>query len=238
MSKLLTNTALFLSILTLLVGCSEGKVAVSSCTVEEVEDGAIIVCGNGPQVLVRHGSNGIDGQNGSDAQNCQTPVSTYHMMNYKLIATREYDWRLENAETIYQDCLEAGVSTPEECREYYLQIKYSAYRHYVIRGNWFPQNECGAEVMVMTKTLEEYVAEDGLYGIWSPVVSEDADGDGISNYHEFFMGLNPCTPQTFGCINDADGDFDFDGIPNGDDHSSTHGPYCPEDASYWPAECI
>ena len=70
------------------------------------------------------------------------------------------------------------------------------------------------------------------------MVSEDTDGDGISNYHEFFMGLNPCTPQTFGCINDADGDFDFDGIPNGDDHSSTYGPYCPEDASYWPAECV
>lgn len=51
---------------------------------------------------------------------------------------------------------------------------------------------------------------------------QDTDGDGISDYMESWMSLNPCEKCSYGGVEgvdcDADLDFDDDGIPNGEDH--------------------
>ncbi|MDH5597130.1 MAG: hypothetical protein OEY44_03425 [Candidatus Peregrinibacteria bacterium] len=244
-----------LSCLLLIWGCASDGADGGSCRVEEVSEGALVTCDDGSEALVPNGTdgaNGVDGQDGQDGQDgmngtngangadgvsCQTPVSTYYMMNYKLIATEERIRWLESARIRFDNCIMDGIETSTVCRENYLRSEFSAHSYYIIRGNFFPENECGARVMELTKTINEFVSEDGSGSLWSRNM-EDTDGDGIANYHEFFMGLNPCTPQSFGCTMDADGDFDFDGVPNGEDQGDDYGPYCPADVSFWPAECI
>lgn len=50
-------------------------------------------------------------------------------------------------------------------------------------------------------------------------MEHDADGDGIADYWEYYMGLNPCEKCSYGGIPglDCDGDLDWDrdGVPNG-----------------------
>lgn len=52
-------------------------------------------------------------------------------------------------------------------------------------------------------------------------LDQDTDGDGISDYDESWMSLNPCERCSYGGVEgvdcDADLDFDGDGIPNGED---------------------
>lgn len=87
---------------------------------------------------------------------------------------------------------------------------------------------------------EELVAENNDYWFTClddlPMVSEecrmqldhadplhDTDGDGVSDYMESFMSLNPCEVCSYGGTEgvdcDADLDFDGDGTPNGEDDS-------------------
>ena len=57
----------------------------------------------------------------------------------------------------------------------------------------------------------------------------DTDGDGIDDYWEYQMGLNPCEKCSYGGIPgvdcDADLDYDRDGIPNGIDYNPMCGHY-------------
>lgn len=50
------------------------------------------------------------------------------------------------------------------------------------------------------------------------------------------MGYNPCTPQSFGaCVDDAELDYDVDGIVNGEDEF----PICNwDDPAGWEGDCI
>jgi hypothetical protein len=68
--------------------------------------------------------------------------------------------------------------------------------------NKLPIRECGAEV---------FIIDDDISGD-----SSDADGDGIKNFDEYVMGLNPCSVRSFNAL-DADLDFDIDGLLNGVD---------------------
>jgi len=51
---------------------------------------------------------------------------------------------------------------------------------------------------------------------------QDTDGDGISDYMESWMSLNPCERCSYGGVEgvncDSDEDFDGDGTPNGQDN--------------------
>lgn len=79
--------------------------------------------------------------------------------------------------------------------------------------NKIPVRECGAFIYTIN-------GEPGDPDYSLEVNDEDSDGDGISNLNEYYMGLNPCTPHAFGsCSNDADLDYDADGIPNSEDES-------------------
>jgi hypothetical protein len=59
--------------------------------------------------------------------------------------------------------------------------------------------------------------------------TQDTDGDGLTDFEESQMYLNPCEPCSYGGVEgvdcDADLDFDQDGIPNGEDEDPDCTPY-------------
>ncbi len=65
------------------------------------------------------------------------------------------------------------------------------------------------------------VSEDCRMQLDHADLDHDTDGDGISDYMESWMSLNPCERCSYGGVEgvdcDADLDFDGDGILNGED---------------------
>ena len=70
--------------------------------------------------------------------------------------------------------------------------------------------------------------------VWGKGGENDTDRDGISNFWEYQMGLNPCEKYSVGgTIADGDFDYDNDGILNKNDSS----PICNMQGLY-PSDCV
>ena len=210
--------------LAMTTGCSANTHTSDGCSVEETQDGALVTCDDGTQVTIKHGETGEAGGE------CQIPASTLNMTSMNEEAWRISHVMSERANENYTDC----EQSEDQCRTRYLQDSYNAAFYFAVRANVFPLRTCGVEVISVISTMEEYLASDGEAKIHLSVET-DLDNDGISNYDEFLMNLNPCTPKSYGCLNDAELDFDADGIPNGQDEL----PICNwDDPGHWETACI
>ena len=111
---------------------------------------------------------------------------------------------------------------------------------YIEALNKIPLNECGTAIYITEGETPEpaslppadFDANDPPHefieknSFWFYPEYDDFDNDGLSNWFEYIMGLNPCTENSFGnCIHDGDLDYDGDGIPNEEDDY----PICNDD---------
>lgn len=151
-------------------------------------------------------------------------------------------------EDLYHQCQyhsdDAGMNK-EECMEGYYREQLMCTYFYAQRVNRMPLRECG---VVVFRLLVDY--EDVMNGtlpeetqVWE-VNTDDDDGDGISTWHEKWIGYNPCTPYSFGrCVSDAELDYDADGVLNGEDDANNPdgdgSPICNwDDPGHWQTDCI
>lgn len=195
-----------------------------------------------------NGENGEQGEPGIDGIECAVDPNTL-TMQYEWVQAEAYRQNctdtndanyqicLLDAELTYNSCVDATGTDAEpgtgcmavadgkmqDCEEYYNEQNDSCHNWYAKRVNKIPLRVCG--VRIFGNEGGELPYDENGYQYMN-VNEEDFDGDGISNWMEFWMGLNPCTPWSFGqCIDDADLDYDADGIPNGEDEA----PICPKD---------
>jgi hypothetical protein len=207
------------------------------------------------------GNPGEDGEVGEDGKKgfCAIPADTI-IMQYEWVQAQSYrnnclsksDFHYEdcilNATVNYHDCVEvtgqdqAGdggcfdfkVNKNKECDESWNQQDYECHNWYAKRVNKIPLRVCGTRIFDNSDGGLPKSEHGNVESMM--VVEEDSDGDGISNWMEFLMGYNPCTPHSFGlCIDDADLDYDVDGIPDGEDDF----PICnPDDPGEYPSDCV
>ena len=220
MKKTLFGIILALSI-NLLACAEDGK----SCTVIQNADSATITCEDATTATI-------------STQECAIPPSTLMMQHSWAEATY---YRLvcnNNVDDLMHVCNEHSEDAPgglSACMEGYYDESAACDYYFAMRVNKFTIRECGVEIIEMLTPFEEYDPRDETQRLWKVDLEGDYDGDGISNYREYFMGYNPCTPQSFGCVNDADLDYDVDGIPNGEDYD----PICNwDDPAGWEGDCI
>ena len=131
------------------------------------------------------------------------PVSTDAVLDYQRHC---HYWMWENGDDINwraERCRE-GNPNPEICDEIAAEEVEELY------DNWYACLDHLPMVDEDCRTQLDHANQD-----------QDTDGDGISDYNESFMSLNPCEVCSYGGVEgvdcDADLDFDGDGIPNGED---------------------
>lgn len=194
----------------------------------------------------KDGANGLDGKNGANGKDgkdaCTPPDPTFWLVLRDFEeAERYYGSCTAGADAQYAICLAGSKPDDFYCKEAgscqaYCQQNYhssydNCYKYTAWRANKTTVRLCGAKVWTYTPPTDTGVP----YGTLGGVTTEDTDGDGLSNFEEYQLLLNPCSKTSYGsCTLDAELDGDFDGEPNGTDAL----PYCnlqdPENVS----DCI
>lgn len=170
-------------------------------------------------------------------EDCQVPESTLLMQKSWAEADTYMRTCTAEADRMWQNCYDHPENWPtggqEECHNLAMkENNYCAY-YYGMRVNKFTLRECGV-VVFSNLTDPEMVPAGEQMPPWD-VNDNDEDGDGIETWWEYMMGYNPCTPQSFGCVEDAELDYDVDGIANGEDEF----PLCNwDDPAGWQGDCI
>lgn len=160
-----------------------------------------------------------------------TPASTELMQSSWVEAKDIHYYCQLQVEERHIDCIEETPDDHTACIEAYdLGVDRCLY-WYVVHLSKITIRECGAKIaeVYATQEPESYQVTFDF--------ETDTDGDGISNYEEMLMGMNPCEEYSFGTCNpaDADLDYDVDGLPNGEDDL----PRCnPSDPSGNQSDCI
>lgn len=182
------------------------------------------------------GKQGIQGEQGDNANQCVPDVWTLTLQTDYLEATFGRSICHMEVEHASQDCVEECEETPDEgCHEQCWQEEELEYWHceywYGHAVNRATIRQCGLEVLTMLFDDSSNLTEHP----WD-ASGEDYDGDGIRDWWELQMGLNPCTQHSLSnCLNDGDLDYDVDGIPNKEDEF----PLCnPNDPAGWQADCV
>lgn len=203
-----------------LAACSEPTASGNSAPV-------VLKGDKGDPGLGTKGDKGDPGKPGEKGDNCQAPPSTFTMAStWSEAEAFRYSCELE-AKMIFELCLVKG-DTSDKCMPAYQADGDACNKYYAMKSNKIPLRECGLRIISVT-------GEPGTQSFDFHVLDGDQDGDGISNFFEFLMGYNPCTKQSFGCVNDADLDYDKDGKPNGADDL----PLCnPTDPGEYQSDCI
>ncbi len=161
-------------------------------------------------------SNGCNDVSSGVGDDCQAPLST-QTMRYKWSEVIMISYYCqERASQNMTRCLDEGLQPSDLCiQDQQLEQKRCIY--WYGRGvNKIPLRECGAEIFTIIGNPDDLGPD--IHPI-SANLDVDTDGDGISNYWEFMMGYNPCTPNSFGCDFPPDGtdDFDADGYIDAED---------------------
>ncbi len=182
--------------------------------------------------VVHDADEGQDTDEAQDTDACEPETPATSLMQFEWAKadtffaecwneTRDNLDRCLNDETrSYQDCI--GTYDQEEVRCYYWRNE---------RSNKIPLRTCGVPIFIQTSA-------DGDPYTW--VVNEaDEDGDNIATWHEYWMGINPCTTHSFGTCaeGDAEWDYDADGIPNGEDPRPICNESSTDPAEYY-SDCV
>jgi len=171
------------------------------------------------------GQDGQDGQDGADGQDGQDAPEDCGVDYSAETALMTNDWQtfeiyrrscMDNADLGQVKCQLQG-NDYQACSQAADEQRYACNVGYAKNVSIVTEFTCGLTIM----TVDD---NNGIH--FAP---GDADGDGVSNQHEFQLGYtNPCRPLSFGdCISDGDRDSDGDGIPDKDDPN----PLCNWDMS-------
>lgn len=151
------------------------------------------------------------------------PLGQQHLALCRLEPTVETDllrksWELALAnfrtcEQRLKPLLEScSFGSGSECDQVRLEYSRCLYKR-DMGLNEVPRLLCGASIVTVPEVVkpEEYTDREGVSVL-------DADGDGLNNYLEFTLGMNPCSKQSyFHCPTDFQVDSDGDGLVNGED---------------------
>jgi len=197
--------------------CGSETTVGGGCTVTEHadDDGATLTC--------------TDGSSYELPGECGPPPSTFLM---------QHEWN--EAEMFRRDCsAEAGLNLhictqngDPDCGDQYEQWMNSCDHIWRLWINMIPQRECGTVIFE--------VEDPQVQSSPATVSYDDPDGDGIHNWHEYSMGLNPCEANSFGtCVaSDAEQDYDSDGTPNGQDEYPLCDIHHENDPADWQSDCV
>jgi len=160
------------------------------------------------------GQNGVDGKNGANGQDaCVGPDPNFWLILRDFDEAKSYRFGcVAEASADLALCRQdaANEAAKQICQDNYATANAVCEEYHAWRANKTIGRLCHAEVMHFD-------------GKQSAGVTVDSDGDGLSNFEEFLLYLNPCSKTSYGsCVKDAELDGDFDGIPNGQDPL----PYC------------
>lgn len=140
----------------------------------------------------------------SVGQHQPRPASTDAVLDYQRYCHYWYWEYIYRSEVDFNRCLSEGIDVTL-CQDLYTE------RTEENEGNWYA---CLDDLPM--------VSQDCRMQLDHANPDQDTDGDGISDYMESWMSLNPCERCSYGGTEgvncDADLDFDADGIPNGEDH--------------------
>lgn len=180
----------------------------------------LTACGGNPEVQ-------------EDQCDPEVPYST-GIMRYEWSETEALFWDcINSANSSYGYCGDQAGDDPDfqaACVQTYDWANHSCRYYYELQLNKTPLRECGAVIYVIPPGISPQNYTGGISS------EEDTDGDGISNYMEFLIGLNPCEAYSEGecSVGDAAWDYDKDDLPNGQDPV----PNCnPKDPNY-AGECV
>jgi len=140
-----------------------------------------------------------------------------------------YDYAMACEKQVQEESTQCNANKETDCATKYDKGRAGCFYWLGVHVNKETLRTCGAKIFKVDLDATVQInlgAEDKV----------DTDGDGIPNYWEYQMGLNPCTPNSFGsCYKDAEEDYDKDGIPNGKDTA----PICnPEDKTGNGSDCV
>lgn len=140
------------------------------------------------------------------------------------------------AEVDHNECIDDNIEDTETCNDQRDEREAICQDVLMRAVNALPIRECGEPVFIVAGHLD-----DPNYGY--TVNENDADGDGISAWDEYLMGLNPCTIKSDyhkdECVNDGTLDYDADGIPNGEDPEPLcHGEFGEGDPAGYVSDCV
>jgi len=127
---------------------------------------------------------------------------------------RAWDYNLgcqERAENDFDRCLTSEDVSRDCAEEVNLENQWCVY-WFARQINKVPLRVCGVSVynIIGDPSTQDWRLEPN---------DNDDDGDGVSNYWEFYLGMNPCSQYSYGCDGGQDGtnDFDADGVLDRDD---------------------
>jgi hypothetical protein len=125
-----------------------------------------------------------------------------------------------------QDCIDNGEGDELTCPEKYKeQVRVCAY-NYAVTMNKPTEERCGAQIHVVPAGADP----NNYVGQWN--TGDDTDGDGVENWFEFELEIDPCEPNSRdACKGDGEPDSDGDGANDGDDKQ----PSCYGNS---PAACV
>ncbi|MBT4917751.1 collagen-like protein [Candidatus Peregrinibacteria bacterium] len=185
------------------------------------------------------GEQGVQGKHGDTSEQCTPDVWTltlqtdYIEAEFRLQACRIETETAQDFcnnwcetkgedESCYDDCEHEAAVSEWHCRLWYAKhVNLSTVR------------QCGLEVFTLLDDIDPEVTP---YEYPYDVSVEDFDGDGIRDWWELQMGLNPCTQHSLSnCLNDGDLDYDVDGIPNKDDEMQLCNP---DDPAGMQIDCV
>ena len=201
------------------------------------------------------GGVGEQGLPGEDGIECAVDPDTL-TMQYEWVQAQSYRrtcWNANEleedacqleAKVLYESCMsmtdnqDSCMDSQDQdriiCDNTYIENDYFCDFYYAKRVNKIPLRVCGVRIFD-TSSGALPIGEEGYHTMG--VLDVDSDEDGISDWMEYNMGLNPCTPHSFGlCIDDADLDYDADGIPNGEDEYPICNPQ--NDPGEYPSDCV
>lgn len=143
-------------------------------------------------------------------QHCSVPGQTVLMRLAFEDIEQEWTQCRHYLNTSFLECRLDGTKTQEVCAQERTQGFQSCDNTMFQSVTDYTMRECFAPIFTRS--------ESGHYNV---NVTGDTDGDGIADYYEYRMGLNPCLTRSRGdCrLPDADDDFDNDGVANGIDEN-------------------
>ena len=193
--------------------------------------GMLIAC-EGPQGIQglsgTQGIAGIQGPPGSEPQECTSPPPVTYEMGLALAKAETYFMSCSgDTYSTYNYCLKmanGNLMEEEACFNEWIKADEVCFFFYAKMLNKMPYRECGVKLFEAVYTYDPNTMVE-TYTTTFLGNTADFDSDGIADWWETWMGLNPCTANTYGsCIEDGDLDYDDDGIPNAQDEK----PICNE----------
>ena len=148
---------------------------------------------------------------------CYAPSLTQNLHNEWMGSRQAHTYCIAAARDGWESCSKSELDNYKCQEELDLDVAWCNYYRATSVNNAVAAI-CCARPFIIEKTPNDenhYLTEN----------EEDTDGDGISDYKEFEMGMNPCSRYSHSCeVPDGTLDYDGDGMNDADDDDPTCNP--------------